>query len=815
MQKNENLIFLLGPTNTGKTYYAIQKMLTFSNGIIGLPLRLLAREVYEKVVKKVGRLKVALITGEEQISPVTARYYVTTVEAMPNDKNFDFLAVDEIQLCNDFERGHIFTDRLLNSRGSLETLFLGSDSMEKILKSIFQNPVILNKKRRSKLSYIGKKGLLSLPKRSAIIAFNFNDVYSIASKLKAIKGGAAIVMGSLSPQTRNSQVSIFEEGTVDYIVATDAIGMGLNLNIKNVSFSTLKKFDGKESRILKNNEIGQIAGRAGRDTINGNFSTTLESINLSSDIIKAVENHNYSSIGFLYWRESNLDFSSLTNLVLCLEKKSNDPRLVKTQYNRDENTLKYLSSLNMIRARLNDQSNVKLLWDISTIPDYFKNLDSVFTDLLVRIYCNIVDTGFLNTSWAISETKKLQNLEGTIDMITFRLAKTRFWNYISNRSHWTNQNKELKELALETEKFLSDALHKRLTNEFVDKKIRQFLSAYNLKKSLDISINQNNKILLNNISIGSIQGFQVKIDDENSIFKNKLLKEELSNKVKIILEKFTSKIINTKNLNLTINADAEILLSMNKIGSLYKGESLLKPKIIIKNNQYLSEKTYFLILEKLNFEIKKKLDSIFWNQINYKNIKSQTIKAFLFSIEKNFGILQYENFEKGFLFKNQEEKRELEKKDIFFGKTHAIFKKLLRKTDMQTRWVIGSLYINGKVSKKFSNKKILYNATSYSKYLLHLVGYVKIKNIGIELLLLESLFTEIFNKRRRVFYFDNNILSKFNISYFLLDEILIFFGFVKLTGTPNLSYWKLKRKNYEKKKNYDINSPFYVLKKLQ
>ncbi|MEC8099871.1 MAG: helicase-related protein, partial [Pseudomonadota bacterium] len=571
MLNNENVLFLLGPTNTGKTYYAIEKMLTYSSGVIGLPLRLLAREVYDKVVKKIGKLKVALITGEEQIVPQTAKYFVTTVEAMPSEKYFEFLAVDEIQLCSDFERGHIFTDRLLNSRGTMETLFLGSDSMEKILKNIFSKPKIFKKKRRSKLSFIGKKGLFSLPKRSAIIAFNSNDVYSIASKIKKVKGGAAVVMGSLSPQTRNSQVKMFEEGTVDYIVATDAIGMGLNLKIKNVSFSSLNKFDGKENRALKKNEIGQICGRAGRNNLEGSFSTTLECRPLYSETIKAVENHIYDPNEFLYWRESTLDFSSIYYLIKSLEKKSNDPRLVKTQNHRDENTLKYLSRLSLIKDRLKSEQNVKLLWDISLIPDYFKNLDSIFTELLVRIFCNIIDNGMLNTSWAIYETKKLQDLEGTIDMLTFRLAKTRFWNYISNKKHWTNNNQDLKNLALDTERMLSDALHDRLTNEFVEKKIKQFISEFTSNKAVNIRIEKGNAIFLNEKAIGHISGFQVKIIDEKSIFKNKFLKNKISEIIKRVIKNYAEDFLAKKNLNLTFDKQANLFLNSHKVGSIYKG----------------------------------------------------------------------------------------------------------------------------------------------------------------------------------------------------------------------------------------------------
>ena len=759
MKKEDNLIFLLGPTNTGKTHYAIEKMLTYSSGIIGLPLRLLAREVYEKVTQKVGKLKVALITGEEKIIPLTAKYFITTVEAMPSNEYFDFLAVDEIQLCNDFERGHIFTDRLLNSRGILETLFLGSESMEKILKNIFSNPTIIKKQRRSKLSYIGKKGLSSLPKRSAIIAFNSNDVYSIASKIKTVKGGAAVVMGSLSPQTRNSQVSMFEEGTVDYIVATDAIGMGLNLNIKNVSFSSLNKFDGKQSRSLKNNEIGQIAGRAGRDTYSGNFSTTLNCYSLSEQTIKSVENHNYDACEFLFWRESNLDFSSIYNLIKSLEKKSNDPKLVKTQNKRDENTLKHLSSINSIKERLDNKDNIKLLWDISLIPDYFKNLDSMFSDLLVKIFCGIADTGLLNTSWAISETKKLQDLEGTIDMLTFRLAKTRFWNYISNRSHWTNNNQDLKILALETERFLSDALHERLTNEFVDKKIRQFLTEYNIKKSLEIKVDENNIIFLNKKCIGHISGFLVKIYDEKSLFKNKFLKREISNKVKSLLENYARNFLNEDRVNITFDRNANLFLNSNRLGSLYKGDSLFNPKIIINNNNYLDEKTYMKILKKIKLEITRKINLIFWEQDNFSTIENRSLKSFLFSIEKEFGILRKNKIEEKFIPKTKYEKNTLVKMGILSGKLHFFYKKVINNLYKDLRWTLGCLYFKGKVLPKIPKKKIIFNATNFSENIFHLIGYVKIKGIGIDVVFLEKIINNIYARKRQIFYFDYNMVE--------------------------------------------------------
>ena len=301
ISSDNNVTFILGPTNTGKTFMAIERMVSYDNGIIGLPLRLLAREVYDKVVVKKGKLNTALITGEEQIIPPRARYFICTVEAMPTDKLVDFVAVDEIQLCNDYERGHIFTEKLLYARGNIESLFLGSDNIEPIIKKLFPHSKIIKKKRRSKLSYIGKKSFFSLPKRSAVVAFKTIDVYNIAARIKAQKGGAAVVLGALSPQTRNSQVGMFEAGEVDFIVATDAIGMGLNLNIDNVSFASLEKYDGKKERNLKKNEIAQIAGRAGRNEKDGYFSNTPQTGQLSKQLIDSIEQNLFDPINFLYW----------------------------------------------------------------------------------------------------------------------------------------------------------------------------------------------------------------------------------------------------------------------------------------------------------------------------------------------------------------------------------------------------------------------------------------------------------------------------------------------------------------------------------
>ena len=380
----KRIIALLGPTNTGKTHDAIEKMLEFETGIFGLPLRLLAREVYEKCVKKIGSDKVALITGEEKIIPNSADFFICTVESMPKDKIVDFVAIDEIQMCADKERGHIFTDRLLNSRGEKLTMFLGSQVMKNIIQDLVDNVEFEKKERFSKLSYSGYKKISRLDRKTAIIAFSIEEVYAIAELVRRQKGGAAVIMGSLSPKTRNSQVELYQSGDVDYLVATDAIGMGLNMDIDQIYFSNLKKFDGKKTRRLNLIEMSQIAGRAGRYKNNGNFGTTGDCETLNSDEIEKIETHQLPDVKMLYWRNSNLNFNNVDNFISSLEVKPNNKNLIRTNESVDEIVLRFLLKKNIennIYAK-----NLKLLWECCQIPDFEKKAYGQ--------HINIVDTVF-------------------------------------------------------------------------------------------------------------------------------------------------------------------------------------------------------------------------------------------------------------------------------------------------------------------------------------------------------------------------------------------------------------------------------------
>ena len=431
------VLAILGPTNTGKTFLAIERMLEYENGIIGFPLRLLAREVYDKVVKKIGVNRVALVTGEEKIIPSKADYYLCTVESMPQDINFEFAAVDEIQMCADPERGHIFTERLLSYRGDKLTMFLGSDTIKKLISYLVPETEFIYRDRLSKLTYSGYKKISRIKPRSAIIAFSIDEVYALAEFVRRQKGGAAVVMGSLSPKTRNSQVEIYQSGDVDYLIATDAIGMGINMSIDNVYFSGLKKYDGKQIRNLRDSEIGQISGRAGRYMNNGSFGTTGECEKLTDEQIDKIENHKFDDVLNIYWRNSELDFSSSNDLINSLNKKPFDKLLSRNKDLIDESTFRYLVSENSNFNFKNRSRNVKLLWECCQIPDFTKSSYNEHTDIIFKVFSFLSSKhGKINNNWMKQQLNNLDNYEGNIDSLANRISYVRTWSYVSNKSNW-------------------------------------------------------------------------------------------------------------------------------------------------------------------------------------------------------------------------------------------------------------------------------------------------------------------------------------------------------------------------------------------
>ena len=498
MENNiKRITAVLGPTNTGKTHLAVETMMEYESGIIGFPLRLLTREIFDKCVYKVGAEKVALITGEEKIIPKSPKYYICTTESMPQDITVDFVAVDEIQMCTDHERGHIFTDRLLNARGEKLTMFLGSHTMKSVISSLINNIEFVARERYSKLSYSGHKKISRLNPKTALIAFSVDEVYAIAELVRRQKGGAAIIMGSLSPKTRNSQVELYQSGDANFLVATDAIGMGINMDINNVSFSNLRKFDGKKSRKLTLSEISQIAGRAGRHINDGTFGITGECKQLTSEEIEKLERHELNKINVLYWRNSKIDFDSLDNLVSSLEKKTNSEFLRRINDCEDEKVLKFLIKSNKDLKIKDSKDCVKKLWECCQIPDFSKKAYGKHTDIVKKVFEFLTTKSEKVTNdYMRKQLKYLDRYDGNIDTLTNRISNVRTWSYVANKKDWVNNYDYWTEQTKYIEDKLSDKLHEELTKSFIDKRIS--VLSRNLKQDITLAteIKNENEVII-------------------------------------------------------------------------------------------------------------------------------------------------------------------------------------------------------------------------------------------------------------------------------------------------------------------------------
>ncbi len=504
---------VLGPTNTGKTHLAIERMLGHSSGMIGFPLRLLARENYDRVVKLKGAGQVALITGEEKIAPPNARYFCCTVESMPVDRVCAFLAVDEIQLCADPERGHIFTDRLLHARGSEETMFLGADTLRPVLRSLVPEAEIVSRPRFSTLSYAGPQKITRLPPRSAVVAFSAAEVYAAAELMRRRRGGTAVVLGALSPRTRNAQVGMFEAGEVDHRVATDAIGMGLNLSLDHVAFARLSKFDGRGPRRLTPAEIGQIAGRAGRHMSDGTFGTTAEAGTLEAEMVEAVENHRFDPLRHVFWRNRNLDFSAPRALLRSLERAPPTPQLLRARDADDFLALQTLSGDEKVARLARAPAAVRLLWEVCQIPDFRKTLTDHHTAMLRRIYGFLMENdGRVGADWVSGHIGRLDRSDGDIDQLIARIAHVRTWTYITHRGDWFDDAAHWQERTRAIEDKLSDALHERLTQRFVDRRAAILVRRLRAGAELIGAIRNNGEVLVEGEFVGRLEGFRFLLD---------------------------------------------------------------------------------------------------------------------------------------------------------------------------------------------------------------------------------------------------------------------------------------------------------------
>jgi ATP-dependent RNA helicase SUPV3L1/SUV3 len=502
------VLAVLGPTNTGKTHLAIERMLGHASGMIGFPLRLLARENYDRIVKAKGGRSVALITGEEKIVPPDPRWFVCTVESMPLDRPVEFLAVDEIQLCADPERGHVFTDRLLHARGRQETMFLGAETIRPLLQRLVPEAEFQQRPRFSTLLYIGPKKLTRLPPRSAVVAFSAAQVYETAELLRRTRGGAAVVLGALSPRTRNAQVGLFQEGAVDYLVATDAIGMGLNMDLDHVCFAGLSKFDGRGQRRLHPAELAQIAGRAGRHMNDGTFGATQELGPLDETVVEAIENHRFDPLEHLFWRNGDLDYSTPLTLQRSLETRSPAPFLIRAREADDQLALAALLRERDIAERDWGPAGVRLLWEICQIPDFRRTMTDSHAKFLAQVFRHLIGPHErLPESWVAEHVARLDTTAGDIDTLTNRIAHVRTWTYVAHRADWLTRAQRWQERTRAIEDKLSDALHERLTQRFIDRRAAGISRRLNERGELLAGVTRDDDVVVEGQTVGRLEGF--------------------------------------------------------------------------------------------------------------------------------------------------------------------------------------------------------------------------------------------------------------------------------------------------------------------
>ena len=841
--EDENLLAILGPTNTGKTYTAFEKLLSFSSGIFGFPLRLLARENYDKAVKKIGLSNVALITGEEKILPKEAKYFFCTVESMPNNISVDCVVIDEIQLAADYERGHIFTDRILNLKGNFQTIFLGSLNIENILKKIYPNIIIEKKNRFSQLTFLRKQNFSKLQPRSAIIAFNINKVYEIAENIRTHKGGTAVVLGSLSPRTRNAQVEVYENKNVDYLVATDAIGMGLNLNINHVSFSSLEKFDGRYNRNLTPNEIGQIAGRAGRYKQNGTFSHTKEAGNLDSLIINQIENHNFDSIQKIYWRNSELEFNTINLLLSSLKKYPIHSYFIHKKNALDEVNFRNLINDAEIKKFLISKKNIELLWEICQIPDFEKLFNDNYLLLLKEIFLTLAQNSYtIPEDWIDKKVSRINNFAGGIPELSIKISQIRTWTYISNNHKWLKNDHYWKEKTQKIENELSDHLHESLIKKFIDYSSKFFIGQAKSQNIQDILIKNNNEIYLDNTRYGFINGFDLKEDKKifsQSLFSISNIKKSVRNMIDVKIENFLNAPLDAISIgDITkskIKDETFILWGDEPIGKIKKGKSIYKPIAEALNSEYLSSENKLLISAKLQKWLDNEISEVL-HPLNKKLDEdfNSEIRAIAYNCLENFGNYPTEKYKNSLKIITKESKLQLSKLGIRIGAKYFFIPNLLKKKPLEYCAMLWKTFYkndlddilplptNGRVS--FMTEVKMPNDYWQS------IGYIKVKNFLFRIDVFEKIFYIARQKfKNGPFLESSDLMNPIGCNSDQLKDIMVFCGYeyTIISDEKKLFFInnnkketkKTNKKNKDKKISrkkikLDPNSPFAVLEKL-
>jgi ATP-dependent RNA helicase SUPV3L1/SUV3 len=691
-----NVTAVLGPTNTGKTHLAIERMLGHESGLIGLPLRLLAREVYDKIVARVGAGNVALITGEEKIKPERPRYWVSTVEAMPRDVDVDFLAIDEVQLAADPERGHVFTDRLLHARGRSETLLLGAATMRDAISDLIPGANFISRPRLSKLTYAGQKKITRLPKRTAIVAFSASEVYAVAELLRRQIGGAAVVLGALSPRTRNAQVALYQSGDVDYLVATDAIGMGLNLNVDHVAFSATRKFDGHNHRDLTPGELSQIAGRAGRYMNDGTFGVTGDAEPFSSDVIDRLETHSFDSVKVLQWRNRELDLATIERLRDSLREAPREARLQRARSADDVLALEAVTADPEVRAKAVGPAAVGRLWEVCQVPDYRKISSQSHSDLVATLYKFLLSpTERVPTDWFANQVALNDRTDGDIDTLATRIAHIRTWTFVANRADWLDDHTHWQERTRAIEDSLSDALHEQLTQRFIDKRTSALMKGLRDKDEMNADIAADGAIMVENHYVGRLKGFRFS-PDANAEAHGIHGKTARNAAAHVLVKEFTMRarrVASAKTDAFKLTRHGRVLWRDEEIARLEPGEDPLKPQVVLLADENLTGPDKERVQQRLDTWIGEIIGERLKPLIELSTAEdlSGMARGIAFRLKEGLGILERQTVAEDVRALDQAARAQLRKYGVRFGAFNIFLPMLLKPAAGELRLALWAL----------------------------------------------------------------------------------------------------------------------------
>jgi ATP-dependent RNA helicase SUPV3L1/SUV3 len=671
---------VLGPTNTGKTHLAIERMLAHSSGMIGLPLRLLAREVYNKVADKAGAANVALITGEEKIKPPNPRYWVCTVEAMPRDIDVAFLAIDEIQLAADFERGHVFTDRMLNMRAREETLVLGAATMHGMVQKLLPGANVVSRPRLSMLTYAGEKKLTRLPRRSAVVAFSADEVYAIAELIRRQRGGAAVVLGALSPRTRNAQVALYQSGDVDYLVATDAIGMGLNLDVDHVAFAADRKFDGYQYRKLNPAELAQIAGRAGRATRDGTFGTTGRCEAFDPDLVRALESHTFDGVRILQWRNSTLDFSSIASLQATLAAVPEEQGLTRAPIAEDIQVLEHAARDESVRAMARGGAAVERLWEVCQVPDYRKIAPATHAELAVTLYGFLMREGNIPTDWFSRQVALADRTDGGIDTLSNRIAHVRTWTFAANRPDWLADPEHWQGVTRAVEDKLSDALHERLSERFIDRRTSVLMRRLRENAMLETEIGKSGEVTVEGHTIGRLDGFTFAPDASAGGSEAKALNAAAQKALAGEIEARATRLSQAPTEQIVLANDGAVRWNGEVVGKLVAGDDTLRPRVRVVADEHLTGPAREMVQSRLDLWLKTHIEKLLAPLFSLSAAGDVTgmARGIAFQLVEALGVLERQKVANEVKGLDQPARATLRKYGVRFGAYHIYLPLLLK-----------------------------------------------------------------------------------------------------------------------------------------